>query len=128
MFDLKRGLEPYEKVLVIFFLLIFPPGLVFFLTWEQKDSRNKGGKLFLIIAVSVILTFYFIILTLAANNMALEYANPEGMPAFWRYVYISTRPLFNLLGQWISYAVVFVALTVAGSLICRLVARRHSPE
>ena len=71
---------------------------------------------------------YFIILTLAANNAALEYARPEEMPAFWRYVYISTRPLFDLLGRWVSYAVVFVALTVAGSLICRLVARKRRPS
>ncbi len=121
-------MEPYEKALVILCLLFFWPGLIFFMTWEKPDSPDKSGKFFLIITVSVILTFYFIILTSMANSVALEYAKPGEMPAFWRYMYISTRPLFSLLGRWVSYAVVFVALTIAGSLICRLVARKHSPN
>ncbi len=125
MLDLRRDLEPYEKVLAILSLLFFPPALIAFVTWEKADAQGKSGKLFMIIAVSIILTFYFFILTSAANNAALDYSRPEAMPAFWWYIHVITKPLFDIFGQWISYAIVFVVLVIAGLLICRLVARSH---
>ena len=125
MLNLRRDLEPYEKVLVVLSLLFFWPGLIFFVTWEEPDATDKSSKFFLIVVVSIILTFYFFILTSSANSVALEYGRPEAMPAFWRYVHVITEPLFNTLGWWTGYAVVFVAMIVTGCLICRLVASRH---
>jgi heme/copper-type cytochrome/quinol oxidase subunit 2 len=128
MLNLRQDLEPYEKVLVILSLLFFWPGLIFFVTWEEPDAPDKSSKLFLIVVVSVILTFYFTLLTSMANDVALEYSRPEAMPAFWRYVYAITELLFRIFGQWLSYAIVFIFIVVSGWLICKLVQRRHNSK
>ena len=112
----RRDLNSLEKILIILFLLFFPPALIVF---RKRSNRNKQH---LVLGIALVLTWIFIVLTLASQSAIKSSALSEtNIPSFWVWIHTITRPLFITFDHLISYIIVFAIFLLGGSLLIELI-------